>query len=76
MEPPTSEQRLKVKKEDIETSFLFFSSHLLDNQVLAESRVRLKEACVEANSAGVSAPRSNLGSFDTIQAWTHLLTCP
>lgn len=34
--------------------------------MLAESRVRLKEACVEANSAGVSAPRSNLGSFDTI----------
>lgn len=38
----------------------------LSNQVLAKSSGRLKGACVEAESAGASAPRGHLGPFDSV----------
>lgn len=64
-------------KRDKKTRSSFpFLSHSLDNQVLAESSVRLKGACVEAESAGASAPRGHFGPFDSVQASLHLLTCP
>lgn len=55
-----------MKKKIQELSSFF--SLLLNNQVLAESRGRLKGACVEAESAGASAPRGHLGPFESIQA--------
>lgn len=57
-------------------SSLSFLSHSLDNQVVVWSGGRLKGACVEAQSAGASAPRGHLGPFDSIQASLHLVTCP
>lgn len=69
---------LKREKEraDIKWEALSFLCHSQDNQVLLESSGRLKGACVEAESAGASAPRGHLGPFDSIQASLHLLTCP
>lgn len=66
------EKRGTDKKWD--TLFSLFYS--LDNQLLAESKGRLKGACVEAESADASAPRGYLGPFDSIQSSLHLPTCP
>lgn len=75
--PMTAQVELNREEEQIKKwdtlSSLFYS---LDNQLLEESKGRLKGARVEAESADASAPRGYLGPFDSIQSSLHLPTCP
>lgn len=67
--------RVKTTREKTSGCLLLMSFRPRDNQVLVKSGGRLKGGCVEAESAGASAPRGHLGAFESIRASLRL-TCP
>lgn len=75
-EPSSLKKNSVYETTDKNKRLSLFSFTHWDNQVLAESRVRLKGGCVEAESAGASALRGHLSPFESIQPSLHLLTCP